>query len=277
MKILGVDFTSRPGPRKPIVAAIGSLDESGLAVDELRRFDAWPPFEAWLLEPGPWVGGFDFPFGLPRRFVDVVMPEADWVGLVARVGAMTREAFCELTWPSFRDAKGRPELKHREVDAFARSHSPLKTMDPVRRVAVNPPVGLMFFEGAPRLLTAGVHVAGLHENGDPRVALEAYPGALARRLGARYYKNDPQPRCEERRAARRRLLERLAAGGESGIACRVAAALEREIVDDPSGAALDAVLCAAQAAWGARLQAQRYGLPAQVDPVEGWIVGIARC
>jgi hypothetical protein len=47
------------------------------------------------------------------------------------------------------------------------------------------------------------------------------------------------------------------------------------LIDDASGDSLDAALCMVQAAWG---QAQHvaghplYGLPPQMDPLEGWIV-----
>jgi hypothetical protein len=42
------------------------------------------------------------------------------------------------------------------------------------------------------------------------------------------------------------------------------------LVDDASGDRLDAVLCLVQAAWAAAQPG--YGMPADVDPVEGWIV-----
>jgi hypothetical protein len=47
------------------------------------------------------------------------------------------------------------------------------------------------------------------------------------------------------------------------------------LVDDASGDALDAVLCLLQAAWGQQryeLGDPLYGLPAGMDPLEGWIV-----
>jgi hypothetical protein len=47
------------------------------------------------------------------------------------------------------------------------------------------------------------------------------------------------------------------------------------LVDDASGDSLDAVLCLVQAAWAVSRQAQgatRYGLPDDMDPLEGWIV-----
>ena len=51
---------------------------------------------------------------------------------------------------------------------------------------VNPPVAYMLHEGVPLLIAAGVHMPALHEGDATRVALEAYPGLLARELiGAR--------------------------------------------------------------------------------------------
>ena len=49
----------------------------------------------------------------------------------------------------------------------------------------------------------------------------------------------------------------------------------RELLDDPRGDDLDAVLCLVQAAWGLRRADSAgpgYGLPVDIDPLEGWIV-----
>jgi hypothetical protein len=45
------------------------------------------------------------------------------------------------------------------------------------------------------------------------------------------------------------------------------------LADDASGDALDATLCLMQAAWALSSDA-RYGLPADMDPLEGWIVTV---
>jgi Protein of unknown function (DUF429) len=274
MQILGVDFTSRPGRRKPIVVAAGRLVRRVLRVESIESLETFALFEQRLAQPGPWVGGFDFPFGLPRHFVDTQVLAADWISLMTWVAAMDREAFCAVTWSAFSAARGLPRHKHRAVDAAASSHSPLKTMDPVRRQAINPPVGLMFYDGAPRLAAAGLHLPRLRENGDSRVALEAYPGYVAKRLGVRQYKNDKPKHGTTLRTQRRHLLARLAQGEPLGIALELPAALARRCADDAGGDSLDAVLCALQAAWGATRAASGYGLPAAVDPVEGWICGV---
>ncbi len=274
MRIYGIDFTSRPTARKPIVVAAGTLRGECLHIASIEPMPAFECFEAWLSTPGPWVGGFDFPFGLPRRFVEAFSPARDWVALTAWAKELGRDGFCAVVHPAFSAAKGRPADKHRAVDALAGSHSPLKTMDPLRRQAINPPVGLMFYEGAPRLATAGLHVPGLRENGDPRVALETYPRLAARQLGARHYKNDAPHSADALRRVRRALLRALAAGAPLGIGLSLPAPLARRCIDDVGGDCLDAVLCAVQAAWAARCAGPRYGLPVGVDPVEGWIATV---
>ena len=49
--------------------------------------------------------------------------------------------------------------------------------------------------------------------------------------------------------------------------------LAEAAIDDGSGDTLDAIACAMLAAWAAGLAASGYGLPDEVDPIEGWIVG----
>jgi hypothetical protein len=47
------------------------------------------------------------------------------------------------------------------------------------------------------------------------------------------------------------------------------------LVQDAAGDALDAVLCLVQAAWAQQRFEEgdpRYGLPANIDPLEGWIL-----
>jgi hypothetical protein len=258
VRVHGVDFTSSPGPRKAITVARCVLAQGVLRlerIDELRDFDA---FEALLQEPGPWIGGFDFPFGLPREMVRDLGWPMDWKHLVRFCAALSR-----AEWRGILDgyratrAPGR-KYAHRETDGPARSHSPMKL--------VNPPVALMFHEGAPRLAEAGLHVPGLLAGDPSRIALEAYPGLLARSIiGRDSYKSDTLAKqTRSRRAARRRILE--------SLKFDAATKLRRRLLDDASGDALDAMLCAVQAADGWRRRKARYGLPARIHRCEGWIV-----
>ena len=75
--LLGVDFSSAPTRRKPIVAAWGRLHGAVLRLDRLEARPDLPAFESLLTTPGPWFGAFDFPFGLPREFVDALGLGAD--------------------------------------------------------------------------------------------------------------------------------------------------------------------------------------------------------
>ncbi len=52
-------------------------------LSHLQRFEALDGFGRWLAQPGPWVGGFDFPFGLPRELVEHLGWPRDWLALHA--------------------------------------------------------------------------------------------------------------------------------------------------------------------------------------------------
>jgi hypothetical protein len=141
---------------------------------------------------------------------------------------------------------------------------------------VNPPVAWMMHAGVPLLLAAGAWCPA-HEPAPAvpalRVALEAYPGLLARELiGRRPYKSDERSKqTAERLIARKDLVDALEQGrNRLGLRLRLSAAQHGALVDDASGDALDAVLCLVQAAWAAGQPG--FGLPAGVDPLEGWIV-----
>ena len=74
--VLGVDFTSAPRPRKPITVARGRLARGAFALGAIEPIVDWPGFEQLLATRGPWIGGFDFPFGLPREaVVDLGWPQ----------------------------------------------------------------------------------------------------------------------------------------------------------------------------------------------------------
>jgi hypothetical protein len=131
----------------------------------------------------------------------------------------------------------------------------------------------MLHAGAPRLIAAGVHLPALHSGDASRVALEAYPGLLARELiQRRSYKSDSKARqTPDRLIARKDIVDAIEQGRTRlGLRLRLTHAQRDALVADAAGDRLDAVLCLMQAGWAA--QQPRYGLPAQVDPVEGWIV-----
>ena len=107
-------------------------------------------------------------------------------------------------------------------------------------------------------------------------------GLLARRITSASYKSDERRKqTDERREARISIVSALTA--ERPTAERtlytprlVATPDQRQaLVDDASGDLLDAALALLQAANAARHGPPRFGLPAAMDPLEGWIAGSA--
>ncbi len=265
LRILGVDFTSAPRRSKPIVVAHGRA--RGLrfhleALEPLADFDA---FERLLQRPGPWVGGFDFPFGLPRKLLDDLLWPVDWKRLVGICAALSRRELRGILDGYRATRPAGQKYAHRATDGPAGSSSPMKL--------VNPPVALMFHEGAPRLAAAGLHLPGLAAGDRGRVALEAYPGLLARSITRASYKNDARAKqTPARRRARHTIVSTLESGAPRlGLRLSFARpALRRRLIDDASGDSLDAALCALQAAWA--VSQANYGMPRRVPRGEGWIV-----
>lgn len=268
--LLGCDFSSRPHKRKPIVLAWGSTRAGVVQLSHLQRCETLLAFEQVLRAPGHWVGGFDLPFGLPRELVSALGWPTDWRACMQHYAAMSRAEIRD-TFAAFCNARPTGQkFAHRATDRPAGSSPSMKW--------VNPPVAYMLHAGVPVLLAAGVSLPGL-QPGDPRrVALEAYPGLLARALiGVRSYKSDDRlKQTPERLIARKDLLHALEMGGTRwGLRLKLSHAQRDALVDDASGDSLDATLCLVQAAWA---QAQHaaghplYGLPADLDPLEGWIV-----
>ncbi|MBY0466428.1 MAG: DUF429 domain-containing protein, partial [Burkholderiales bacterium] len=112
-----------------------------------------------------------------------------------------------------------------------------------------------------------------------RVALEGYPGLLARELlgGAVSYKSDDRARqTPARLLARKDMLTALEQGRTRlGLRLKLTTAQADVAVADASGDHLDALLCLVQAAWGWQQHLAghpNWGLPPDIDPMEGWIV-----
>ena len=269
MILIGCDFSSSPSKRKPIVVAVGHAKVGRVQLQSLLRFDALASFADWLKQPQAWVGGFDLPFGLPRELIDTLGWPTDWLACMQYYSALSR-ADIRATFKAFCDA--RPvggKFAHRATDIPAGSSPSMKW--------VNPPVAYMLHAGVPLLIEAGVTLSRLHAADPSRIALEAYPGLLARELiGNTSYKSDDKAKqTPERLIARKQLLQALELGQTRlGLRLKLTHAQHDTLVDDASGDCLDAVLCMVQAAWAqAHHEAgdAHYGLPA-CDPLEGWIV-----
>lgn len=269
--LYGIDFTSSPSARKPITVARGTVvADRGLVLEGIERFPSWDGFEAFLNRPGPWLGAFDFPFGLPRESVLEHGWPTDWAGMVQAVTALSRSEFKNLADAERAQRPTGQKYPHRVTDRPAGSHSPLKF--------VNPPVGWMFQEGARRLLAAGVHIPGMHGGDARRIALEAYPGWLARSIVAGSYKSEAATGQTRERLANRMLLVEALLRGQHPLGvplCCDDAPLLEAMTTDGTGDTLDCVLCLIEAAWAWMRRDAGYGLPLHIDPVEGWIVGVS--
>jgi hypothetical protein len=265
--LVGCDFSSSPTRRKPIVMALGSLADARVVLAKLEKIDSLQGFGEWLAQPRGWVGGFDFPFGLPRELVEHLGWPAQWRECIEHYAALSR-ADIRSTFAAFCDARpAGSKFANRAFDKLAGSSPSMKW--------VNPPVAYMLHAALPLLLAAGVHIPGLHEGDQQRVALEAYPSLLARELiGNRSYKSDERAKqTPERLIARKDLLTALE-NGQTRLQLRLKLTNPQRdaLVHDASGDSLDAVLCLVQAAWAHRHGAPRYGLPEHLDPLEGWII-----
>ena len=273
--LLGCDFTSAPSRRKPITLALGRLDRGRVLLQRVETFDS---LEAWAArlaqhQGRPWVGGFDLPFGLPRELVTALGWPTEWLPCLRHCAGLSRLQI-RAAFAAFCDARpAGAKFAHRATDGPAGSSPSMKW--------VNPPLAFMLHAGVPRLVEAGVSLPGLHSGDPQRVALEAYPGLLARSvLGHVSYKSDDKAKqTPDRLIARKTLVNALESGQAplllgAGLRLKLSHAQRDSLADDPRGDTLDAVLCLLQAAW-ALCQRQSghpcWGLPA-FDPLEGWIV-----
>ncbi len=267
LPLLGCDFSSSPSRRKPILLALGHEAGGRVVLERLEAFASLQAFGDWLAQPGDWIGGFDFPFGLPRELVEHLGWPLQWRECMQHYAGLDRETI-RATFAAFCDARpAGAKFAHRAFDKRAGSSPSMKW--------VNPPVAYMLHAAVPLLLAAGVHMPGLHAGDKRRVALEAYPGLLARELIAqRSYKNDAVAKqTPERLIARKDLITALETGrSRLGLRLKLTHAQRDALAQDASGDSLDAVLCLVQAAWAARQGPPRYGLPDELDPLEGWIL-----
>jgi len=277
--LLGCDFSSAPNRKKPIVLALGSWGDDRVVLSRLVYLPTLNAFAQWLQQPQRWLGAFDLPFGLPRALVQALGWPTEWPACIAHYRQLTRHQIRDAFAAFCAARPAGQKFAHRATDALAGSSPSMKW--------VNPPVAWMLHAGVPLLLDAGVALAGLHPgssdnlgaNGKPlRVALEGYPGLLAREvLGRRSYKSDDAARqTPDRLIARKDLITALEQGRTRlGLRLKLSHAQRDALADDARGDALDAVLCLLQAAWAQKRADTgdvRFGLPQAMDPLEGWII-----
>nr|BBH95061.1 hypothetical protein KTA_32600 [Thermogemmatispora argillosa] len=280
MYIYGVDFTSAPCRRKPIVVAIGQLEGLGLAILGLEECYDWASFETYLHLPGPWIAALDLPFGLPAIVISALGWPSTWADYVALVARLDLPIFLDrLQSYSARQPQGQ-RLPRRQTDIFAGALSPL--------MLHGIPLARMFWQGAPRLLASGACVLPCHPVEEARFLLEGYPALVARRwLGRQPYKSERGGQdTTAHRQARALLLTALTSSALTqsyGLTLALPETYSLLCLEDARGDHLDALLCAIQAAWAAhasgavhaatpdQMRRQLYALLPPCNPNEGWI------
>jgi len=199
-RIFGIDFTSAPGKRKPIVCCELALDwpTSGhpvpqLSLIALTTWDTFAPFEAFLATlPTGSLTGIDCPLGLPYAFlVAQGWDTLSWRGYLAEVASHTKASWLARVNDDRATRPAGQKLPLRETDRLAQAKSPLMT--------VRVPLAKMFYEGATRVAQAPVTVwpfdvelsetFTLTATSAPIVA-EVYPAQCARYLQRRLQQHE---------------------------------------------------------------------------------------
>ena len=269
MLIIGVDFTSAPRRQKPITSVTGRYIDDRLVVENFSRMVSFDQFETLLEREGPWIAGMDFPFGQSRKFVQNMNWPMSWERYVSLVAGMSRDQFANAL-EAYKAPRMEGDKEHRrETDRLAGAISPQKLY--------GVPVGKMFYEGARRLLSTSASILPVRVTGDNRLVVEAYPALVARRFTqGEGYKSDTRARQTE---AQRRAREKIVAGlrsdafmAEYGYEVQYSEPDRSMMIDDPTGDELDALLCAIQAAWAWKERNSGFGIPEDVDVLEGWII-----
>ena len=269
MHVYGLDFTSAPRREKPITCVAATLIESALHVESLVGFESFDTFENFLGSPGPWIAGMDFPFGQPEKLRRNLGWPDSWGEIARLVGELSAAEFGQLL-TEYRNARVSGDKHHRrDTDVLAKSQSPMTLF--------GVPVAKMFHRGAPLLERSRVNIIPCRPLNKDRIVVEAYPALVARRyIGKAKYKSDTRrQQTPKREDARRELLDLLHGprlAEDFGITLAIPDGLAGEFIGDATADRLDALLCAIQAAWSWTLRDQNYGIPADVDPAEGWIV-----
>ena len=269
MIIYGLDFTSAPKKQKPITCAKCLLADGLLRVQDVECFTSFVQFEYFLQTSGPWIAGLDFPFGQPRKLIENLTWPFTWEGYVKLVGSMDKLGYEQLLK---KYQQGRPDGDKRHfrlIDRKAGSRSPMQ-LDFV-------PVAKMFYQGAPRLLNSGASILPNHPTDSNKLVVEAYPALVARKfIYSQSYKNDTKSKqTAEQRDNRIRIIKGLHSDKLKEIYDFCIKLSDEQIklcIEEPSADLLDSILCAIQATWAYTQKNNHYGIPAECDPLEGWIV-----
>lgn len=268
MIVYGCDFTSAPRKRKPITLVRGNLADGCLSIGSYETLPTLAAFEDFLRREGPWVAGFDFPFGQPLKLIHNLNLPQTWAEYVELIAAMDKREWVQMVEAYMAPREYGDKLHFREIDRLAGAQSPMKM--------AFIPTGRMFYEGVARLLASGVSVIPNHPTDSNCLAFEVYPALVAREFvgrGSGYKSDDATKQTDQAAAKRATILDGLLAACEDvyGFQLGLADELQYAFIDDASGDGLDAMLAAVQAGWAYTQRDHNYGVPPDANPLEGWI------
>jgi hypothetical protein len=293
MTIYGLDFTSAPSTKKPIVVAECQFEISALRLQRLLKLTDFEQFERFLSTKGPWIAAMDFPLSMPHGWLEAMAWPTDWAGSVTHIRQLGLKAFCEAINRYCRQQPAGQKHHFRPIDRLAGACSPM--------TIYYTPVGKMFYQGAFRLLEAGVTVLPFQRNqiqsnqiqsnqsaplakaDSPRIVVEGYPALIARQLCPKQgYKYESPPASAAQKSAkdftRQEMIQKLGAQwleADFGFTIDLNGHADT-LRQDATGDSLDAVFCAIQAAWAYTQQDKNYGIPhgpeaLALEAQEGWI------
>jgi hypothetical protein len=269
MKVLGLDFTSAPSKRKPITCVESSLKGCTLVAERLRTLNSLEEFETFLQHDGPWIAGIDLPFGQPRRLIDNIgWPANSWEEYVGFLSQRSAEEFDQIL-KGYKKDRPKGDKQHlRRTDELAGSKSPM--------MMYGVPVGKMFFRGAPLLAKSLACIIPCRPTDSDRLVVEAYPGIVARKWSDGSYKGEsPSKDTTARKMQREGILSKILSSSLTelyGLELHMEGISAETLISDPKGDRLDSLLCTIQAAWAYSAKQDGFGIPADADPLEGWIV-----
>lgn len=251
MTFFGVDFTSAPQKRKPIVIAECRVDSTFEFVQFLE-FVSLSEFDEWL-HSFEGVAGIDAPFGFPVEFRNALGLQGDWEAQAKQIEEIGFDSIFKIA-NDFRALRpvGDKEPK-RLADEVTQSVSSMKMY--------NPPIGRMAVRIIPQLAKTDACIFPVRMNDSSRVIFEIYCTPFARKVvGRTPYKNKPGLR-----------EVRIQIANQLPIRLNESATLKIE--KDDLGDYLDAVIGAYEAFVAfEKLKSGTLLLPKDLDPLEGWTV-----
>lgn len=269
MKVYGMDFTSSPRRKKPITYTECTIENGNLQVNNLGNIVNFDQFEDFLDTDGEWILGIDFPFCQPRKLITDLELPLSWEAYVEIIAKINKKAFEDKITEYCHSRPIGDKHHFRKTDKKAKSCSPM--------TLYGTPVGKMFYQGAPRLLKSSLSILPCRPINGNRIVVEAYPKLVAMKwIGKRGYKSDTKKKqSNEQKNARSEIVRGLCSSelqSYYGFDIELSNKLKSDIIKDPTGDNLDALLCAVQTGWAYVQRDQGYGIPLDCDSLEGWIV-----